>query len=156
MAAIIGHFLYWQHAYFLGAALGFVLLFLSLRVKESDTYVQFKQLEHPGDFFKFFSSKKRLGKFLIFIALGMSVWIISGVLASFSYEISAFIGLERIPIATALIFSNTEVILVDFFWRAVSQLVKSIKKAIHFSLLSIIWLAAWLLVEIQTSKTTYC
>jgi len=155
LAAIIGHFLYWRHAYFLGAALGFALLFLRLRVKESDTYLQFKHLEHRGDFIKFFSSKKRLGKFLIFIALGMSVWIISGVLASFSYEISAFIGLERIPVATALIFSNTGLILGDFFWGAASQILKSRKKAIFLSLLMTIILAVFYLINPPASKLGY-
>jgi hypothetical protein len=68
--SLIGHFLYWRHAYFLGAVLGLALVLFRLNVEESSTYLKFKHTKNRGNIIKFFRSEQRLLKFFIFVSFG--------------------------------------------------------------------------------------
>jgi MFS family permease len=154
-ASLVGKYIYWRYGYFLGGAMGFALLLLRLSVKESETFLKFKHVEKRGDIFSFFSSFERVKKMMIFIVFGAPVWIVVGVLMSFSYEISKSLNFGPVLVPIATLYTYIGATLGDFIWGAVSQLLKSRKKAIMISLVCIILLSVGLLVWPPTNEMTY-
>lgn len=154
-ASLVGKYIYWRYGYFLGGAMGFALLLLRLSVKESETFLKAKTIEQRGNIILFFSAWERAKKFLILVWLGAPVWIVVGVLASFSYEISKSLGFGPVLVPTATLFTYLGITLGDFFWGAMSQILKSRRKAILLSLLSVVLFSAWLLISPPSSEAGY-
>ena len=118
---------HWRTCYFIGGGLGFLLLFLRVGVLES---VMFKGIQHAnvvkGNFFMFFTNKKRLKKYILTILIGLPTWFVIGILVSFSKEFGEnmhVIGV--VDPGKAIMFAYAAISIGDIAIGFISQALKS-------------------------------
>ncbi len=101
-----GHVVDWTTAYYIGGALGLALLVLRIGVVESGmfaTTLAAKQVSR-GNFFHLFS-RRRIGRYIGIILVGIPVWYVIGILFTLSPELGGALGLDPAPNpARALLF----------------------------------------------------
>jgi len=131
----------WRICYFIGGALGFCLLILRISVFESGMFTQTKQSGvSRGNFFMFFTNRRRFKKYICAILIGLPTWYVIGILVAFSNNFATEFGiseavLPKISTMYAYVFISMADILVGF----VSHWLKSRKKALYiFYILTII------------------
>ena len=84
-ASVISKMVDWRTCYYIGGALGILLLLLRVQVKESTLFKQVQQtVISKGNFFMFFNNRKRFIKYMQCILIGLPVWYIIGILVTFS------------------------------------------------------------------------
>ncbi len=131
----------WRICYFIGGGLGFCLLILRISVFESGMFTQAKQSGvSRGNFFMFFTSKKRFNKYACAILIGLPTWYVIGVLIAFSNNFAKEFGItETVLPKTATMFAYVFISIADIMVGFVSQWLKSRKKALYiFYILTII------------------
>lgn len=135
----------WRTCYFIGGGLGFLLLFLRVGVLES---TMFKQIEgsnvSKGNFFLFFTNRKRLKKYLVTILIGLPTWFVIGILVSFSKEFGERMNIQgAVDPGKAIMFAYAAISIGDIAIGFVSQWLQSRKKALYIfygiTTLGIIW-----------------
>ena len=131
----------WRMCYFIGGGLGFCLLILRISVFESGMFTQTKLSGvSRGNFFMFFTSKKRFKKYVCAILIGLPTWYVIGLLIAFSNNFAKEFGitetvLPKVSTMVAYAFISISDLLAGF----VSQWLKSRKKALYiFYILTII------------------
>ncbi len=131
----------WRICYFIGGGLGFCLLLLRISVFESGMFTETKKLSvRRGNFFMFFTNRKRFKKYACAILIGLPTWYVIGILVAFSNNFAKEFGivepvLPKISTMYAYVFISIADLLVGF----VSQWLKSRKKALYiFYILTII------------------
>src|SRR3954451_21948891 len=87
--AIVAYFISkefdWRVCYYIGGAMGFLLLILRISVFESGMFRQVKEMDvSRGNFFAFFTERERFFKYLRCILIGLPTWYVIGVLVTFS------------------------------------------------------------------------
>ncbi|MFA6189710.1 MAG: MFS transporter [Sulfuricurvum sp.] len=136
----------WRNAYILGGFLGFSLLVLRLKVRESGMFEQnLSKNIHRGDFFSLFSHRALLGKYLKAIAIGIPLWFVVGILVMFSPEFAKSLEITgEVTAGQALMYCYIGLSVGDFASGYLSQKLKSRKKAFTFfmllSLISVAWM----------------
>jgi MFS transporter, putative metabolite:H+ symporter len=133
LGAYIGGNYDWRFAYYFGGGLGFMLLFLRMGVVESG---MFKGIENQsvkkGDLRLLLFRKRNLIKYLSIIIAGFPGWFITGILITFTPEISKDMGMKEAPsVATVLMIMFTCFAFGDVLIGLLSQYLKSRKKAIY-------------------------
>jgi len=86
-AALVANKFNWQTSYWVGGIMGLCLLLLRVGAFESGMFKNMhaeKKNLAKGDFFMLFNNKKRLGKYLLCIVMGLPVWFVVGVLIALS------------------------------------------------------------------------
>ena len=84
----VADFFDWRMAYYVGGALGIALLILRISVYESGMFTKIKSVQvKKGNFGALFTDKKRFGKFIRCILIGVPGWYVTGVLVSLSDKI---------------------------------------------------------------------
>jgi putative MFS transporter len=84
-ASVISKMVDWRTCYYIGGALGILLLLMRVQVKESSMFKQVQQTTiSKGNFLMFFTSRKRFAKYMQCILIGLPVWYIIGILVTFS------------------------------------------------------------------------
>lgn len=91
VASLVGHYFDWRVTYIVGGSLGFLLLILRIKVTDSSIYELSKQKEGFTASLKLFFAKKRALKILACTLVGMPIWMVAGVLVTFSPEIGQYI-----------------------------------------------------------------
>ena len=131
----------WRMCYFIGGGLGFCLLILRISVFESGMFTQTKLSGvSRGNFFMFFTRKKRFKKYVCAILIGLPTWYVIGLLIAFSNNFAKEFGitetvLPKVSTMVAYAFISISDLLAGF----VSQWLKSRKKALYiFYILTII------------------
>jgi MFS transporter, putative metabolite:H+ symporter len=131
----------WRMCYYIGGGLGFCLLILRVSVYESGMFTQTKKMEvSRGNFFMFFTNRKRFKKYICAILIGLPTWYVIGILVAFSNNFAKEFGisepvLPKLSTMYAYIFISVADLLVGF----VSQWLRSRKKALYiFYILTII------------------
>jgi putative MFS transporter len=131
----------WRICYFIGGGLGFCLLLLRISVFESGMFTQTKLSGvSRGNFFMFFTSRKRFRKYACAILIGLPTWYVIGLLIAFSNNFAKEFGitetvLPKVSTMVAYAFISISDLLAGF----VSQWLKSRKKALYmFYILTII------------------
>jgi MFS transporter, putative metabolite:H+ symporter len=141
----------WQTAYFIGGALGLVLLFLRFRTFESGMFENMKNTEGvtKGNFFAFFNDKERFLKYLYCIMLGVPIWYVLGILIKFSPKIAEATGVQgKVVVADAVMYAYIGLSIGDLLCGWLSQVLKSRKKVVLGSILtSIVLCSAFLLLK---------
>src|SRR5215210_4652617 len=87
LAYTVADYFDWRIAYFIGGGLGLLLLLMRVKVFESGIFSKIK--EKPvsrGNFFQLFSSGQQFFKYLRCILIGVPVWLVAGILMTFSPE----------------------------------------------------------------------
>jgi len=136
VGAYIGGHYDWQLTYKIGGLMGFALLILRLGVLESGMYEHIKHTTASrGDLRLIFNKKDRLIKYISVILMGFPVWFINGVAMTFTPEIAAAMGMQKIPSVSVVFMAFfLGFTFGDFSGGFVSQWLKSRKKALKIYL----------------------
>jgi len=154
---VAGHFA-WRNAYIIGGVLGFLLLILRFRVKESAMF------EHHvgndikrGQFFTLFTKKKLFSKYLKAIVIGMPLWYVVGVLVMFSPEFASALSIDgNIGAGAALMYCYIGLSIGDLASGYLSQKMRSRKGAyIIFMILSLASVIAYFMLGGATAAAFY-
>lgn len=136
----------WRNAYIFGGLLGFSLLVLRLKVRESGMFEHnLSENIKRGDFFSLFTHRALLGKYLKAIAIGIPLWFVVGVLVMFSPEFAKALEITGdVAAGQALMYCYIGLAVGDFASGYLSQQLKSRKKAFTFfmllSAISVLWM----------------
>ncbi len=121
----------WRNAYIFGGALGFLLLFLRFKVRESDMFTHHLSDDiKRGDFFSLFRRKELLSKYLKAIIIGVPLWYVIGVLVMFSPEFATALAIDgKVTAGQALMYCYIGLSIGDLASGFLSQKLQSRKKA---------------------------
>lgn len=122
----------WRICYYIGGAMGMLLLVLRVSVFESGMFQQVKEMNvSRGNFFMFFTNKERFFKYIRSILIGLPTWFVIGVLVTFSDQFGLHLGIaEAIDPGKAIMFAYVGISIGDIAIGFVSQALKSRRKAL--------------------------
>lgn len=147
----------WRICYYIGGALGLLILILRINVSESSIYKKaLAQKASRGNFLSLFSNKNRLAKYFQCILIGIPIWFGIGLLITFSPEFGKALNISTpINAGNAIALCYGGAVFGDIVSSLISQKLKNRKKVIFafliFNLLvSIIYLNAF-----QVSSTLF-
>ena len=123
----------WRSCYFIGGGLGFCLLILRISVFESGMFKKVQESKIVrGNFFMFFTNKKRFKKYMLSILIGLPTWYVIGVLITFSKEFGEKFGIQgKIEPGKAVMLAYVAIAVADLLIGLISQQLKSRKKALY-------------------------
>ncbi len=158
VAALVGGKFSWRTAYFVGGALGLMLLVLRIGVYESGMFeaTKAKSVER-GNFLKLFSTGERARRYIGIVLIGVPIWYVVGILVTFSPEIGAAMGMTPAPNAgQAILFTYVGLALGDLSSGALSQIIKSRKRAVMAFLgITAFGIVLYFLLAAQSITTFY-
>lgn len=130
-AALVGKYFAWNHAYFIGGGLGFLLL--AARFKTFDSKM-FEKLVNSkvarGKISILFKPKKAI-KYLCSVAVGVPIYFITSILLTLAPEVTSEMNLSGpVTAPDALIYGSIGLALGDLLSGLVSQWLKSRRRAI--------------------------
>lgn len=136
LAGTLARYFSWQTCYYIGGALGLLLLLLRLGVYESGMFEAVKNTEvKRGSFFDLFVSRKKFLKYLCCILIGLPIWFFIGILVTLAPEFAKAIGIvEPISAGTAVSVFYAGTSFGDFMSGYLSQYFKNRKKVVYFYL----------------------
>jgi len=121
----------WRTCYYIGGALGLVLLALRLSVNESSLFKQVTATNIVrGDFMMFFNNRDRFSRFIKCLLIGLPAWYIIGVLVTFADQFGQELGIPGIDPGKAIMFLYLAIAFGDLSVGLLSQYLKSRKKAL--------------------------
>jgi len=124
----------WRYSFFLGGAMGLILLVLRIGVFESGMFAQLKHANavSRGNILQLFTNGKNLKKYLCIIFVTVPVWYVMGTLVLFSPELSESLGLAEgeISAGRSIMFAYAGITVGDIASGLASQLLRSRKKAL--------------------------
>jgi putative MFS transporter len=160
--AVIAYFISkefdWRICYYIGGAMGLVLLVLRISVFESGMFKQVKEMNvSRGNFFMFFTSRERFLKYARSILIGLPTWFVIGVLVTFSDQFGKYMGIpEAIDPGRAIMFAYVGISVGDIAIGFVSQALKSRKKALFiFYILTMIFMVMFFMQKTGSATTMY-
>jgi MFS family permease len=133
----------WRTCYFIGGGLGLALLLLRISVYESGLYEQIKSTSFSrGNFFQFFTNRKRFFRYMLNILIGLPTWLVIGVLVTFSGEFAESMQVNgKVDPGRAIMYAYAAIAVGDVLIGFVSQWFKSRKKALYiFYLITILFI----------------
>lgn len=143
----------WRVCYFIGGGLGFVLLLMRVSVFESGMYTSMGRSVSKGNFFMFFTNKKRFKKYLNSILLGLPTWYVIGILIAFSNKFAKSLGIaDEVNPGKATMYAYIAISVGDVLAGLLSQFLKSRKKALYF--FYIVTIAMIALYFLQSKNST--
>jgi MFS family permease len=130
-AGLVGDFFTWRVAYFIGGGLGVALLILRFGVYESGMFDRLlKSKAKRGDFFALFSSWDRIRTYASCILLGVPIWFVVGILATYAPEFGRVLGMPVAPTGGhAVMWLYAGLAVGDFASGALSQVLRSRRAA---------------------------
>lgn len=130
-AALVGQMFPWRISYFVGGGLGLSLLALRAAVYESGMFKSAKEQAAPmGNLALIFKNRERLLRYLCCVLIGLPIWYGMGILMTFAPEIGMEMGMtERPEAGKAIMFAYIGIVLGDLASGALSQLLRSRKRA---------------------------
>lgn len=135
--AIVAYFISkefdWRTCYYIGGAMGLLLLLLRVSVFESGMFSQIKDADvQRGNFLMFFTQKERFYKYLKCILLGLPTWFVIGILVSFSNNFATALGItDPVDPGRAIMFAYIGISVGDIAIGFLSQYLKSRKRALY-------------------------
>ncbi len=122
----------WRICYYVGGALGLCLLFLRIHVFESGMYKTIQNVKvRKGNFFMFFTNRKRFKKYMLAIFIGLPTWYVIGVLITFSTEFGKQFGIkEPVDAGMAVMLAYVAISIGDLLIGFISNWLRSRKKAL--------------------------
>jgi MFS family permease len=147
VAALVGDWFDWRTAYFVGGAMGLVLLIFRIGVHESGMFGALKTKHiKRGSFSLIFKTWESSWKYLCCIFIGVPLWFVIGILVTFSPELGKALGMPQPPDpGKAIMFAYIGLAIGDFASGTLSQILQSRKKvAAMFMLLMAFFIATYL------------
>ena len=138
----------WRSAYFVGGGLGLALLIMRMSVFETGMFKKMLTSNvEKGNFFKLFTDKTLLIKYIKCILVGFPTWFVVGILITLAPEFGKSFGMTEIPDAgLSVMWCYTGLTLGDLSSGLLSQVLKSRRKAlIGFHLFSLATIFYYLL-----------
>jgi putative MFS transporter len=130
-ASVISKMVDWRMCYYLGGALGLLLLLLRIQVQESS---MFKQVQNEsvskGNFLMFFNNRRRFAKYMQCILIGLPVWYIIGILVTFSDQFAKALHINGVEPGTAIMYLYLAIAAGDFSVGWLSHKLQSRKKTL--------------------------
>ncbi|HTQ29276.1 MAG TPA: MFS transporter [Puia sp.] len=121
----------WRACYYIGGGLGLCLLLLRVSVHESGLYNQVKHSDvQRGNFLMFFNNRRRLGRYLRCILVGLPAWYVIGVLVTFADQFGKEFNIPDIDPGKAIMYLYMAIAFGDMSVGLLSQGLKSRKKAL--------------------------
>jgi MFS transporter, putative metabolite:H+ symporter len=155
-AFFMKEFFFWRTCYFIGGALGLLLLLLRVRVRESNLYTEIKTTDlQRGNFLMFFTNKERFLRYLRCILIGLPAWYIIGVLITFSDQFGAAFGIKDIDPGKAIMYQYLAIAFGDLSVGLLSQRLKSRKKALFIFYAITIFFAILFFLQKSGSATVF-
>lgn len=145
LAYIMKENFHWRTCYFIGGGLGFLLLFLRIKVAESGMFRHMKESKvKKGNFLMFFNNADRFKRYLLSILIGLPTWFVIGILVSFSKEFAVQMEvLGPVDPGKSVMFAYVGISLGDIAVGLVSQVLRSRKKALFIfyglTIIGMIW-----------------
>lgn len=158
VAFFISKEFHWRTCYYIGGALGLLLLLLRVSVFESVMFHQVKTMEvQRGNFLMFFNNKERFKKYAVAILIGLPTWYVIGVLVSFSDQFGKYFGIEEeINPGKAIMVAYVAISIGDVLIGLLSQWLKSRKKALYiFYILTAIFIGLFFLQKGGSAAQMY-
>ena len=131
VASLMGQYLEWRTAFFLGGVMGFALLFLRVFTHDSS---MFQAMSHEssvsrGSLRLLFGRRDSLIRFLGCVAAGTPIYLTFAIFASFSPEIAPALGVkEPLEVADVLLSASIGLTVGDVFAGFLSQLMRARKR----------------------------
>ena len=128
----------WTITYFIGGALGLMLLFLRIGVVESGMFehIKINATVQKGNFISFFTNKKRFVKYIKIITIGLPTWFCIGIFAFFGNQFASPLGIVgEIDPGTCIMWAYIGISAGDFASGFISHWLESRKKAIFWMLI---------------------
>lgn len=131
-AATVAKNFHWSTAYIVGGVLGLVLLFLRIGTFESGMFKDVAKSEvSKGNIFMLFNNRKRLGKYLCCILLGVPLWFVVGILVTLAPEFGvALKAKETLSAGTGIMYTYIGIAIGDLVTGLLAQVLKSRKKTV--------------------------
>ena len=148
----------WRICYYIGGAMGLLLLLLRISVFESSMFNKVKEMNvSRGNFFMFFTNKERFFKYIKCIFIGLPTWYVIGILVTFSDQFGKSMGIvEAIDPGRAIMFAYIGISLGDIAIGFVSQALKSRKKALFiFYVMTMICIALFFMQDGSSAANMY-
>jgi MFS transporter, putative metabolite:H+ symporter len=148
----------WRICYFIGGALGFCLLLLRIAVFESGLFNQVKETNIVrGNFFMFFTNRKRFKKYALSILIGLPTWYVIGILIAFSNNFAEKFGItEEVLPKKATMYAYVAISIADLLIGFVSHWLKSRKQALYiFYLITAASIAMYFMQGTGTANRMY-
>ena len=149
----------WRTCYFIGGALGFLLLLLRVGVFESGMFhsIQKESTIQKGNFLMFFTNWRRFKKYILAIAIGLPTWYVIGILIQNSDKFGKEFGIKEDIIAgKAVMFAYIAISVADLLIGLLSQVLKSRKKALYiFYAITIIGIVLYFNLYNSTAANMY-
>jgi MFS family permease len=158
LAYFIADYFDWRITYFIGGGLGLLLLLMRVKVFESGIFNQVKERSvSRGNFFQLFSSGTQFFKYLRCILIGVPVWLVAGILMTFSPEFGKALNLDTPIVAgKAVMWEYIGLVIGDISSGILSQYVGSRKKVVAmYVLLAAALVAVYLFVPLQSAALFY-
>lgn len=156
VAYFVKQYFDWRICYFIGGGLGFMLLFLRVKIFESGMYDEIKKSTvSKGNFLLFFQQKERFIKYICSILIGLPNWYVIGILLTFSPVFAKEFGItEPIDSGKAIMFAYAAISVADILAGFISQWLKSRKKALAvFYCSTVLWVILFFVTKGGGSAT---
>jgi len=135
--AVAAYFTYqltgdWRLCYKIGGVLGVLLLVLRISVAESGMFKQIRtQNISRGNFFLFFTNRKRFKKYILAILIGLPTWYVIGILVNQSDKFgNKLFDSTTIDSGRAIMFAYAAIAIGDIAVGFICQYFKSRKKGL--------------------------
>ena len=138
LANIVANTYEWHNAFFIGGALGLMLLVARVKVAESG---MFRSMEEKsgisrGNMLALFTDRERFFRYLNSIIIGVPIWFIVAVLITFSPEFGVELGITGpVSAGNAVMYCYLGLVFGDLSSGLLSQLFQSRKRVILLFLL---------------------
>ncbi len=137
MGTITAYFVYnlsgedWRLCYYIGGAMGLLLLLLRVSVFDSSIYSAAKnKTVEFGNFLMMITKRERLFRYLRAIFIGLPVWYVIGILISFSDVFAKQFGITGFDQPKALMLQYVALAFGDLGAGLLSNYIKSRKKTL--------------------------
>src|SRR4051812_39311359 len=147
----------WRWSFFIGGAMGLVLLILRIGILESGMFENVRKTDvRKGNFFDLFSSRQRAGQYLSVIMIAVPVWYVMGILITFSPEIFISLGVTHFKpdAGRSIMYAYLGITIGDLASGALSQYLKSRKKALAIFMV-MTFLSVFLYFKLATISQTW-
>lgn len=162
LGAVVAYFVAdlfsWQVTFFIGGGLGLLLLLMRVKVFESGVFNEVKEKKvSRGDFLQLFSSGPQFFKYLRCILIGVPVWLVAGILMTFSPEIGKALHLDTpIDAGKAVMWEYVGLVVGDISSGMLSQFFRSRKKVVRLYVLTgAALVAVYLFVPLYSATLFY-
>lgn len=136
-AAVVGQLLPWNVAYIIGGALGLCLLVARFKTLESGMFHELARSDVKRGDLRLLLDRRRLIRYLLCVLVGVPIYFVTGVLLTFSPEIAAALPVAgSVSAGNALLAGSIGLVLGDLASGALSQVLRSRKKALALFLLA--------------------